>query len=343
MRTLQFFGIAVGLAILVYGIYKRRFDRTSRLDLLVSLILSFGLITLSVFPSIVDIPARLLGMQTRWFTALFLSNLVLFWLFLYTFNQANASSRALGDLVRSLAREEYVRRFDRKDDRETVYIIIPAYNEEKSIGSVLATLPHEVLGYNVCPLVVVDGADDQTEQIVRMSNVYYASHIINRGQGDALRTGFDISLRENASIVMTMDSDGQHRAEDIEILLRPILNDQADFVMGSRFLGNYDDKGSARHLGIIFFTKLINALAGTNISDCTNGFRAIRASCLMRLDLRESRFNAPELIMEAARNGVRITEVPCTIARRSAGESKKPRRLGYPLGFIKTIFRVWLR
>jgi hypothetical protein len=129
----------------------------------------------------------------------------------------------------------------------------------------------------------------------------------------------------------------------MEKLVAPIVQDQADFVMGSRFLGEYEDRGGARHLGILGFTWLINLLGGVHISDCTNGFRAIRATSLAQFELREDRFNAPELIMEAARHKCRIAEVPVTIARRVAGESKKPRSFRYPLGFFRTIFEVWLR
>jgi hypothetical protein len=142
---------------------------------------------------------------------------------------------------------------------------------------------------------------------------------------------------------MTMDADGQHRPEDIEKLARPVIDGEADYVMGSRFLGEYEERGGVRHAGIMLFTTLINVLGRVKITDCTNGFRAIRGSELGKLRLNEDRFSAPELIMEAARHGLRIKEVPVTIVRRAAGESKKPRRLGYPVGFLRTIVRVWLR
>jgi glycosyltransferase involved in cell wall biosynthesis len=166
---------------------------------------------------------------------------------------------------------------------------------------------------------------------------------MNRGQGDALRTGFDIALQQGADIVVTMDADGQHRPEDMERLVKPVIEGQADYVMGSRFLGEYEDRGSLRHIGIVLFTGLINLLGGVKITDCTNGFRAIRGSELAKLELREDRFNAPELIMEAHRHGLRIKEIPVAIKHRVTGESKKPRRLGYPLGFAWTILKIWLR
>ena len=142
---------------------------------------------------------------------------------------------------------------------------------------------------------------------------------------------------------MTMDADGQHQADDMPSLVQPVIDGEADYVMGSRFLGEYEESGGWRHAGIVVFTKAINLLGGVNLTDCTNGFRAIRASSLEKLELNEDRFNAPELIMEAAKKGLRIKEVPVTILKRAAGESKKPPRLGYPLGFLATIVRTWLR
>jgi len=140
-----------------------------------------------------------------------------------------------------------------------------------------------------------------------------------------------------------MDADGQHRADEIEKLVKPIVADEADFVQGSRFLGHYDDAGGSREVGIRVFTRLINLLSRAGITDGTNGFRAIRSDRLATLHLKEDQFSAPELIMEAARHGLRIKEVPVHVRTRTHGVSKKPLRLAYPTGFLRTIVEVWLR
>ena len=343
MRVLQIIGILIGLSLGSYGVYKYRRRRYGKLDLLINFVISTGLLTISINPAVGDIPARLLGMQTRWFAVLFVSNIILLGLFFYTLNKANQANHTVGELVRALAKAEYHKTFSCDKSGKSIFIVITAYNEEKAVGGVLSQLPQEVLGYEVHPIVVVDGASDSTEGIVRRENYTVASHMVNRGQGDALRTGFEIALSKGADIVMTMDADGQHRAEDIEKLVRPIVEDAADYVMGSRFLGQYEDRGGLRHVGIVLFSTLVNFLGRVRITDCTNGFRAIRGTDLAKLELREDRFNAPELIMESARKGLRIQEVPVTIHRRSAGESKKPPCLGYPMGFLWAILKVWLR
>ncbi len=224
-----------------------------------------------------------------------------------------------------------------------IAIVIAALDEEEAIAAVLDALPSELYGHRVTPIVVVDGGNDDTAGVVVTAGHVALRHEINRGQGDALRTGFALALERKAAIVMTMDADGQHRPEDLPQLLEPILADEADYVQGSRYLGAYDDAGGARDLGIRGFTQLINVASGANITDCTNGFRAIRGDALARLQLEEPRFSAAELIMESARQGLRIREVSVHIQSRSHGESKKPRRLRYPLGYLGVIVRTWRR
>jgi hypothetical protein len=137
-----------------------------------------------------------------------------------------------------------------------------------------------------------------------------------------------------------MDADGQHRPDEIPRLVEPVLAGRADYVQGSRYTGRYDDAGGARDTGVRGFTWLINRVSGAGITDCTNGFRAIRVESLGRLRLEEDRFSAPELILESARQGLRIAEVPVHVRARALGQSKKPRRLGYPLGFLRVIVQV---
>jgi len=343
MRELQYVGILIGILIAVYGILRYRNQKYNKSDLLINLFIAAGFIVLSANPSIGDIPARLLGMQTRWFAVLFVSNVVTFILFLYVLNKSNQANSSIGQLVRALAVNQHQRDYQNEKDKRSIYVVMPAYNEEEAIVGVLNQLPKALYGHSVHPVVVVDGATDKTEEVVRRDGYMVASHSVNRGQGDALRTGFDVALKEGADIIMTMDADGQHMVEDMGGLVRPIVNDEADYVMGSRFLGEYEDRGGARHLGILIFTKMINILGGVNITDCTNGYRAMRASGVAKFELLEDRFNAPELIMEAAKKGLRIQEIPVTIATRAAGESKKPPSFRYPMGFAKTIVKTWLR
>jgi glycosyltransferase involved in cell wall biosynthesis len=190
---------------------------------------------------------------------------------------------------------------------------------------------------------VDDGSLDGTAEEARQAGAIVGSHQRNLGQGDALRTGFAVAARLGARVVVTMDADGQHDPAELSELVGPVVAGEADYVQGSRFLGQYDDAGGARDLGIRLFSTLISLLGRTAVTDCTNGFRAVNGASLSRLHLVEDRFSAPEILLEAAGRGLRIREVPVHIRSRETGHSKKPRGVGYPWGFLGAILRSWAR
>ena len=341
--TFRIVGVVVGLIVIAAGLMARRRQRLSRGETIAWSLVGLTIAALSVYPQIGGIFAPLFGLENRLFGVLVAAVIVLVGLQLRSRSRLQQVETKFGQLVRNLAIQEFHEEHERPDHRPTLAVVMAAYNEEEAIGGVLSDLPFEVEGLRVEPIVVVDGGDDDTEGVVRRGGYLVATHPVNRGQGDALRTGFSIALQRGADVVVTMDVDGQHRPDQLGDLVKPIIADEADYVQGSRFLGQYDDAGGVRHAGIQMFTRLINLLSDAGITDCTNGYRAIRATRLARMRLEEDRFSAPEIIMEAATNGLRMQEIPIHIRSRSHGESKKPRRLGYPIGFLRTIITVWLR
>jgi glycosyltransferase involved in cell wall biosynthesis len=222
-------------------------------------------------------------------------------------------------------------------------IAMAAYDEAGSIGPLLATLPETLCGLPVRTVVIDDGSSDDTPEEARRAGALVATHRCNLGQGDALRTGFALATRLGATVVVTMDADGQHDPADLPALVGPVVDGEADYVQGSRFLGRYDDAGGARDLGIRGFTRLIRWLTHTSVTDCTNGYRAVDGTALARLRLVEDRFSAPEILIQAAGRGLKIHEVPVHIRSRETGVSKKPRGLGYAWGFLGAITRSWVR
>ena len=341
--TIRIVGLLLGLGILAGAAILRARRRTSRADTTLLLLAAAGTILLSVVPAVADLLGSLFRVPNRLSATLVLAVLVLSGLQIRTRSRLHVLEQRFGLLVRNSAVKTFHNENERPGHHETAAVVIAAFNEEEAIGGVLQDLPGEVEGLELDPIIVVDGAEDDTEVVVRSAGYSVATHGVNRGQADALRTGFAIALERGADVVITMDADGQHRSDQLKLLLEPILSGEADYVQGSRFLGDYDDSGGFRDYGIRFFTKVINSLGGTDITDCTNGFRAIKAEKLALMDLREDVFNGPEIIMEAAMKGLRMVEVPVHIRTRTHGESKKPPRLGYPLGFLGTILRVWLR
>jgi len=341
--TVRVVGLAVGLLILAIGIIGRRRGRFSRGDLLLWSAFGVATIALSLVPAVADWLTSLLILENRLFAVLVLSIGVLMVLALRQRDRLRHLEDRFGELVRQLAVRAFEDGSGEPARTPVIGVVIPAFNEEEAIAGVLSDLPSEVEGYMVKPIVVVDGSTDRTETVVRRAGYSVATHPVNRGQGDALRTGFKVALARGDDIVVTMDADGQHQTDDLVSLVKPIVAGEADYVQGSRFLGQYDDAGGVREVGIRFFNRVINILGGIHITDCTNGYRAIRAERLALLRLEEDRFSAPEILMEAAANGLRILEVPVHIRSRAFGESKKPRGIGYPIGFLRTIVAVWLR
>jgi hypothetical protein len=340
-------GVIVAVLFAGYGLLRYRSGGWSRFALLLSLLVATGVALVSVLPQVGEVFTRLFGLESRAFALLSFAILLLFGLFLYLLNQVQAASRRNGEIVTGLAVRQYTERYlspeERLSEKREILIIIPAYNEEGGIRGVLHKVPEEILGYEVKTVVVDDGSADATEAIAREEGFRVVSHIVNRGQGDALRTGFAMAQAERADIVINLDADGQYKPEEIERLVKPIIEDEADFVLGSRFMGFYEEAGSLRHVGVVFFSKMISLLTGIRISDCTNGFRAIRVSELHKLDLREDRFNATEIILEALKKKLRFAQVPVTMLSRAAGETKKPPKLAYPLGVFRVIISTWLR
>lgn len=343
MVNIRIAGILVALIILIYVTQKYRRGAYRKFDLLIGLIISIGIALLSAFPGTANILTQAFGLENRLFATLVFANIVLFALFLYVLNKSNRANRMVGELVRAIAREDFKSKYKVDATDKLIAIVIPAFNEEEAIAGVLSKVPDSLLEFKVRPIVVVDGAGDKTAEVVKREKYLMATHVLNRGQGDSLRTGFEIALNQGADIVVTMDADGQHRPEELPNFIEPIISGNADYVMGSRFLGEYEDAGSIRHVGILFFNLMINVLTRLRITDCTNGYRAILGEKLRLLHLQEDRFSAPELIMEAHRNGLRIIEIPTTIKQRDASVSKKPGGLRYPLGFLRTIVQTWLR
>jgi hypothetical protein len=342
MSALRLIGLTAGLLIFLYTYLQFRRHRYRKGDFLLGVVIGAGLAAVSLFPSLVDGVSSLFQAPTRLMALAILSNIVLFGLFLFALRQISSVRNSLGDLVRMLAKGQYQEEHLERQVGEVV-VVIPAFNEERNLEALLPNIPAAVDGKSVRALVIDDGAQDHSAMVAKRYAIPVSSHAINRGGGAAIKTGFELAVQSGAEIIVTMDADGQHNPSEIQRLVGPILSDEADVVLGNRFAGSYAERGGARHAGIVFFSWLVSLLSGQRVHDCTNGYRAIRASGLASLELREQQFHTAEFIMEAARHQLRIAEVPVSVLRRHEGESKKPPGLKYPLGFAWTVFRVWLR
>lgn len=348
MSTLRIIGMILALGGFVLVLYLRLFKRRLRnQDVLLGTTILALLMAVSLFPDAFNRFLELFSFEKggggRLMGLLVFSNLFLYLLVFMLFARNENLHITFNRLVREMAKDEYRKRVKGSARAFPIYVIIPAYNEAQNIGKVLSRIPPEILGKAVQPLVVVDGATDETETVVASLNRTSITHVINRGGGAALKAGYEMAVENGAEIVVTMDADGQHQPEEIENLVRPILTGEADLVNGSRVLGHYEKDNQVRAAGVVFFNWLVSLLTLTRITDCSNAFRAIRASALPELDLRQTQFHASEMLIEALRNNLVVKEVPITITRRMSGISKKPPSLRYAFGFARAIFSTWLR
>jgi len=193
----------------------------------------------------------------------------------------------------------------------SIWIVIAAYNEAHSIGHVLKDLTKA--GYkNV--VVLDDGSEDDTSRIAKQYTSHVLKHVVNRGQGASLKTGLDYALKHNADVIVTFDADGQHRVEDIPAIVKPVVNDEVDVALGSRFLKSGSNVPFLRKLFLKGGVLLVWLFYGIKLTDVHNGFRALSRHAAEQIDLTTDRMeHASEILSEIKRKNLRFVEVPVII------------------------------
>ncbi|MQA10448.1 MAG: glycosyltransferase [Pseudonocardiaceae bacterium] len=224
-----------------------------------------------------------------------------------------------------------------------VVIVIAAYNEEDGLGPVLDGLPSSSCGMSVDVLVVADGCKDQTARVAREHGAYTCVAPTNRGQGAALRLGYQLAGQNGARYVVTTDADGQYDINELPMLLEPLAHDEADFVSGSRRLGEEHAADRVRWLGTRVFAILASVLARRRITDTSFGFRGIRAELACEVRLQQPQYQSSELMLGLLALGARYREQPMTMNVRSAGTTKKGNNLVYGYNYAKAMTGTWSR
>ena len=344
LSALRIVGLALGAALLGFAVWRRRTLRNGDVLLLVLSALGLFLVAgTNLLDSLLELFSFERGNGGRILGLAVFAVIVLFLLTVRSLIQNGRIERKLSATLEGIAWEEFRRSGFPERFADKVAVVIPAYNEEDNIGSVLPRIPATVCGLETAVLVMDDGSRDRTGDIAREHGAAVARHVTNLGGGAALRTGYRLMVDSKAQIVVTLDADGQHRPEEMERLVGPVADGTVDMAHGSRVLGHAEPNHFAREMGIVFFNRLVSAITRTKVSDCSNGYRAVRASVLPQLVLRQEQFHTSEFMIEAIKRGVPATEVAVTVDRRLHGHSKKPAVLRYGLGFTNAIMRTWLR
>jgi hypothetical protein len=338
-------GLLLAAGMVAYAVVRYAQGRAGKTTLSLSVLVGGLLAIVAIEPQVVFLARDLLGIEQVPLSGLvivLIAAVVLEFL-LIVGNSARIDETRLrmGQLVGALALTSLAIPPDRP--RPGVIAVVPALNEAENLGVVLKRMPTEVHGMSVLVLVVDDGSSDDTREVARQHGAAVLTHPINLGGGAALRLGYRVAETLGGSVVVTLDGDGQHDPGEIERLVEPILAGRADFVIGSRLKGHHEAASLIRHVGIYVFNALVSILARETITDCSSGFRAIRAEALPRLHLSEDQFHSAESILDAIKGGLRVEEVPITVTRRLSGTTKKGPALRYGWGFLRAIVRTWWR
>lgn len=206
---------------------------------------------------------------------------------------------------------------------EKVLLVVPAYNEQESILSTYQAICAARKNYDV--IVINDGSTDDTEKILRENDIPHIELVQNLGIGGAVQTGYKYALENDYDVAVQFDGDGQHEIESVADLIRPIIDGEADMVIGSRFVDKNSDNfrsSRARRAGIKTLSKIIKWKTGKKIYDTTSGFRAAGRK-VIRLFSEEYSIEYPEPISTtlAILNGLRVLEVPAKMKSRAGGKS----------------------
>ena len=200
-------------------------------------------------------------------------------------------------------------------------IIVPVYNEENNIELVIEDLK---LNCRECDILVVNDCSlDRTNLILNSSDTRHLNLSVNLGIGGAVQSGYLFALKYQYDVAVQFDGDGQHKAKHVKNLLKPIEMNQADIVIGSRFIEKKGFQSSTvRRTGIHFLSAVIRLLSGVNVKDVTSGFRAVNREMIefYAVDYAQD-FPEPEAILSAGLHGARIVEVPVEMKERISGRS----------------------
>lgn len=190
-----------------------------------------------------------------------------------------------------------------------VAVLLPAYNEEVAIASMILLSSK----YADEVIVIDDGSTDRTKEVSELAGATILSHNRNKGKGVALKTGFEYA--KDFDIIVTIDADGQHNPSEIPLLLKPILDDEADLVNGSRYINGHETSTPTyRRVGQTVLDKTTNIASGVKITDSQSGFRAFSSKCFQCFNFDPEGFGIEsDMLIEAANHNMRITEVEITV------------------------------
>ena len=191
-------------------------------------------------------------------------------------------------------------------------IQIPCLNEANDLPRTLAKLPRRIEGVDTIEILIIDdGSTDNTAQVARMWGVHHiVRHRTNRGLAAAFQSGVDAALRAGADIIVNTDADGQYAGEDIETIVRPVLEGRADIVIGDRGVGDNAHFGPVKRRLQRFGSAIVQRLANVQVSDAVSGFRAISREAAHRINITTEFSYTTDMLIQAGRKRLAVVSVP---------------------------------
>jgi glycosyltransferase involved in cell wall biosynthesis len=221
-----------------------------------------------------------------------------------------------------------------------VVVGIPAFNEENTIAKVVL----EAQKFANVVVVCDDGSSDMTGAIANRLGAEVVKHERNLGYGAAIKSLFRCARELNADVLVTLDADEQHDPKEIPNVLKPVVDGQADIVVGSRFVGEHDTQEMPmyRRFGVKVISRLVNGSTKNGVSDAQSGFRAYNRQALERLSIFEAGMGASvEILLEASKHDLKVCEVPSSCKYRNgeaATSTENP--LTHGMGVVMSIIRL---
>ena len=200
-------------------------------------------------------------------------------------------------------------------------VIIPAYNESENIVNTVKEIKEKASDFDY--LVINDCSSDKTLEILESNHLNYINLPVNLGIGGAVQTGYKYALEHEYDMAVQVDGDGQHDPAYLHSLEETLIKENADMVIGSRFIKNEGFQSTfARRMGIVYFTKMIKALTGTTITDPTSGFRLVNKDVIALFANDYPRdYPEPESIVALLKRKKKVIEVPVQMKERQGGVS----------------------
>lgn len=224
-------------------------------------------------------------------------------------------------------------------------VVIPCLNEESSLAGVIKAIPTSIPGIEVTKILVIDdGSTDQSAKVATDAGAMVKSHMFNLGVGQALHTALEFALSNKFDIMVNIDADGQFSPDQISNVVRPIIDGEAEFVTGSRFL----EKKDIPHMSIVKqwgngkMTNLINRLTRRRFTDVSCGFRAYSRQAMLKLNLHGQFTYTQETFLNLVFNNIKIVEVPIHVKYFPGRKSRVAGNLfQYAMRTSNIIFRTY--